>query len=242
MVIDYIGLTPFWNSPTSHWPSDGVRSTSTFNYTYPEFKGAPVGNPSALDAHITGIVDRLYGNSALGLESHIQTNAKAPQLFGAASVFEGAVGSIAGITTNALAVPTSSSVPSPSAPAASSDVPTAIPYWTARIRCSLSKVESSFSVLLFLGDVPEDSTAWTSSPSFIGASDVFVNTVAEKCANCSQHADQILESFVDLNTAILKHSELGSLKEEDVAPYLQKNLSWKVKKVRIAAVCSKIIS
>lgn len=48
--------------------------------------------------------------------------------------------------------------------------------WAVRIRVQKYEVEESFLVLVFLGDVPEDSKDWVTSKSFVGAHGAFVNT------------------------------------------------------------------
>lgn len=110
---------------------------------------------------------------------------------------------------------------------------TTIPKWTARIRLDHHEVTSSFSVLLFLGEVPEDPKQWRKAPSYVGADDVFVNTARENCENCSRPVSEV-EGFVHLNGAIMKHPEVRSLEPEKVKPYLKDNLHWRVKKVRFS--------
>ncbi|KZP16341.1 Di-copper centre-containing protein [Athelia psychrophila] len=105
-----------------------------------------------------------------------------------------------------------------------------VPKWTARIRCDHHEVTSSFSVLLFLGDVPDDSKQWRKCASYIGADDVFVNTARDNCENCSRPVSEV-EGFVHLNEAIMKHPQLRSLEPEKVKPYLKDHLHWRVKKV-----------
>ena len=103
--------------------------------------------------------------------------------------------------------------------------------WTARIECEKYELGRSFSVLLFLGEVPEASEEWQLCSSFVGAYHVFVNSVAERCANCSSQVEFVAEGFVHLDHKILQHSGLHSLEPDVVEPYLTQTLQWRVQTV-----------
>ena len=103
--------------------------------------------------------------------------------------------------------------------------------WTARIQFKKYELDDSFAVLLFLGEVPNDPHDWLVSPNYVGSHYAFVNTSASQCANCVSQADVVVEGFVHLNQAIVKHSGFNSLDASIVEPYLKKNLHWKVFKV-----------
>ncbi len=105
--------------------------------------------------------------------------------------------------------------------------------WTARIRVKKYALAGSFSVLIFLGEVPENPRSWRSSPSFVGAHHAFVNSAADQCENCRNQADLVIEGFVHLNTAIAQRSGLGSFEPAVVEPYLKRELSWRVQKVSL---------
>ncbi|KAJ7088146.1 hypothetical protein C8R44DRAFT_819547 [Mycena epipterygia] len=102
--------------------------------------------------------------------------------------------------------------------------------WTARIQVKKYEVGGSFSVLLFLEAVPEDPTQWRTSPNFVGAHDVFANSVPDRSANGRTHQDAETEGFVHLDEDIAEHSGLGSLEPDVVEPYLTHNLHWRVQK------------
>jgi len=103
--------------------------------------------------------------------------------------------------------------------------------WSAKIHFKKYELGSSFSVLIFLGQVPEDPEEWVTSPNYVGAHYAFVNRSAARCANCTNQIDIIDEGFVHLNPAIAEHSGLGSFEPEVVHPYLEKELHWRVQKV-----------
>ena len=99
--------------------------------------------------------------------------------------------------------------------------------WTARVEFKQHELGTSFSVLIFLGQVPENPREWRVSPNFVGAHHAFVHRAA---ANRNQQ-DLVVEGFVHLNQGIAKHSGLASLEPSVVEPYLTNNLNWRVQKV-----------
>lgn len=105
--------------------------------------------------------------------------------------------------------------------------------WTARIRFKKYELGRSFSVLIFLGQVPDDPSQWRASPSFVGVHAAFVNSAAGQCANCRDQEDVVVEGFVHLDTAIAKQSGDSSYEPGVVIPYLKDNLRWRVQTVRI---------
>ena len=103
--------------------------------------------------------------------------------------------------------------------------------WTARVEFKKYELSTSFSVLIFLGQVPSNSREWRVCHNFVGAHHAFVNSAASMCANCTDQHDIVVEGFIHLNNAIVQHSGLGSLEPNVVEPYLTNNLNWKVQKV-----------
>jgi tyrosinase len=100
--------------------------------------------------------------------------------------------------------------------------------WTARIRCKKFEIGRSFSVLLFLGEVPQDHHHWKSCDNLVGIHHVFVNAAAEECENCSSNNEKINEGFVHLNMHILrKKPEYAKFEHDAVKPYLTENLHWR---------------
>ena len=103
--------------------------------------------------------------------------------------------------------------------------------WTARVEFKKYELGISFSVLIFLGQVSENPREWRISPNYVGGHHAFVNSAANSCANCRNQQELVVEGFVHLNHAIVKHSGLGSLEPNVVGPYLTHNLHWRVQKV-----------
>jgi tyrosinase len=104
--------------------------------------------------------------------------------------------------------------------------------WSIRIHVKKYELSGSFSVLIFLGEVPEDPEEWCTSPSYVGGHYAFVNSAAGQCDNCRSQEDLVVEGFVYLNLAIAERSGLPSYEPSVVHPYLKDNLSWRIQSVR----------
>ncbi|KAF8148054.1 tyrosinase [Crassisporium funariophilum] len=228
-------LTPFWNAQTTFWASTGTGDTSKLGYTYPEFKGLDMGNSAAVKTAIGKIVNQLYGSSAAFSAASVAptgvTEGEAKQK----------ITSFASTASHqqVLLADISRSVQSPAEPQHDHHIPEKQPTellsqdlwdWTARIEFQKYELGCSFSVLLFLGQVPEDPEDWLVSPNFIGAHHAFVNSTAGQCANCRNQGNLVGEGFVHLDNGISLHSGLTSLDPSVVEPYLTEALHWRVQK------------
>ncbi|KAF8514606.1 hypothetical protein JB92DRAFT_124714 [Gautieria morchelliformis] len=106
-----------------------------------------------------------------------------------------------------------------------------ITQWSARVRSKQFEVGGSFSVLIFLGNVPENSSEWHTSPTYVGSFHAFVNRTPEACANCQTQEDVYISGVVHLNEAITNTNDnQASLHPDYVVPRLTKGLSWRVRK------------
>ena len=105
--------------------------------------------------------------------------------------------------------------------------------WTARIEFKKYELSTSFSALVFLGQVPENPQDWRTSPNYVGAVHAFVNSAPGRCANCTNQANIVVEGFVHLNHAIVRLSGLTSLEPNVIEPYLTDALQWRVQKVLV---------
>ncbi|KAG8930243.1 hypothetical protein FRC01_003111 [Tulasnella sp. 417] len=97
--------------------------------------------------------------------------------------------------------------------------------WTIRIRVNKFELNGSFSVLIFLGDIPDDPAEWMSSPSYVGAHRAFSGGYGSP-----DDPDAITEGFVHLNSAIAEKSGLSSFDPKEVVPYLKRQLGWRIQK------------
>ncbi|PBK75696.1 hypothetical protein ARMSODRAFT_1079899 [Armillaria solidipes] len=108
--------------------------------------------------------------------------------------------------------------------------------WTVRIRLNAHELNGSYSVLIFLGDVPDDPHLWMSSPSYVGGHSAFVSSTVDQPA-------VITQGFVHLSSWIAEKSGLGSFDPSVVEPYLKDKLSWRAQMAGGTAVSlSKVTS
>ena len=197
-------MTPFWGAPQTYWASGQVKDTRCLGYSYPDFDGVDITNSDATKAAISKRVIELYY----------------------ASAFTGATKTVSANQSRANSQQHPSVHPTVVAPPNLD-----IWDWTARVEFKKYEFGTSFSVLIFLGRVPENPREWRSSPTYVGGHHAFVNSAAGSCANCSNQRHLVVEGFVHLNHAISQLSGLGSLEPNVVGPYLTKNLQWRVLKV-----------
>ncbi|KAI0322394.1 tyrosinase [Amylostereum chailletii] len=231
-------LTPFWDSQTKYWVSTQATATSTFGYTYPEFNGLDMSNKAAVQAAIAQAVNKLYGGPVFGVLSSGLSSGTTSSLTGGSAepTSEKTAQPPAGNEQQERSI-SRSIAPSTASQPSAHNADGSYYDWTARIQVKKYALGGSFSVLIFLGEVPEDPAQWRSSPSFVGAHHAFVNTSAERCANCRTQADVVVEGFVHLNNAIARRApELGSFDPSVVHPYLSRELSWRVQRVDRTAV------
>ncbi|KIJ46617.1 hypothetical protein M422DRAFT_249772 [Sphaerobolus stellatus SS14] len=237
-------LTPFWNAQTTFWASADVTDTSELGYTYPEFNGLDMTNTTAVQQAIAQAVNRLYGSGS--------RRASVPRQFlamPAAAVKEGAKATAAAIVPSDPVTAAGASLPSGattrSIGVTSASQPEAflavhhntpappegnIWDWSARIEFKKYELGSSFTVLIFLGQVPENPEDWRIAPNCVGAHHAFVNRLPDQCANCQNQLNIITEGFVHLNEGIAEFSGLGSFEPDVIHPYLEKEMHWRVQK------------
>lgn len=109
-----------------------------------------------------------------------------------------------------------------------------ITEWNVRIRCKQFELGGSFSVLLFLRDVPDTPEAAEdlfTAPNFIGSFDLFVNEHPEQCSNCQNHADDLVSGFVHITNHVKKHYQDPLPDISNVEQFLTDNLRWRILKV-----------
>lgn len=99
--------------------------------------------------------------------------------------------------------------------------------WSAHIRVKKHEYEETFSIFIFLGDVPKDPEDWYSSPSFVGEHSVMVPGGGQP----RRDKDTFVEGVIHLNRVIAARSGLPSFEEDVVVPYLKENIAWRVRTV-----------
>lgn len=235
-----IALAPFWKDANSYWNSDGCRDFAVLGYTYPEFVGQDRSNKAQLRSVILAKVNSLYGSKFIR-----------PVPRSLASSVAGAASSLAS-SLPGLGAPKATPEAAPAAPqpgatrdlpprpaAATSAIANPDPNdefnmvdWRVRILAPKYKLGGAYSILVFLGPVPEQVSEWRNSGALVGTVEVFANIQPDQCANCRSRPDLTLEGTVYLNQALAR-SSLPTFEPQAVATYLKENLHWRVTKVRI---------
>ncbi|KAJ7755497.1 photo-regulated tyrosinase [Mycena metata] len=98
--------------------------------------------------------------------------------------------------------------------------------WRVHVEAETHALGGSYSVYIFLGEVPNEPKEWMGSSSFVGVFDVFTRTNRDNCPNCRANMTAISEGVIYLGDALKK--TLNSWDAKDVVPYLKENLEWRV--------------
>jgi len=102
--------------------------------------------------------------------------------------------------------------------------------WSVRIRVRKFELGRSFTVLVFLGKVPENPAEWYTCKEMVGRNHVFANSAPGNCENCRRQSNIIHEGFVHLNRGFARLAPQVRLPcaPDVVVPYLKENLNWRV--------------
>jgi tyrosinase len=203
-------LTPFWKTQTTYWVSPDIIDTNqAFNYAY--------GSTSRAASEMSEqAAEKVFSGEVSGITAHQpprQNPSGAPE-----SAFDAASDHQASPSTEVSGGGLADST---------------ILEWSARIRCKQFELGGSFSVFVFLGDVPANHRQWLTDPTFAGTFDAFVNDAPDECSNCRDHGDQVIRGFVHLDRTILKRSGRSTLEPRVVVPYLTRSINWGIQKVGI---------
>ncbi|KZV73173.1 photo-regulated tyrosinase [Peniophora sp. CONT] len=221
-VDNTTNLTPFWNSESTYWLSTDSSSTQRFGYSYPEFNGLDMNNPQAVRTSILATINKMYGDSAsFAAEAASEEDALAPfglkkrahwnpfDSDGRIQLLDNLGG---GGDDDADDGDSNAYVDHQN-----------IWDWTVRIQVDKHALPSTFSVLIFLGDVPEDSKKWRKAPSFVGSFSAFAHSMARH-----RGGPQLAQGFVHLNRVLARTPDVHGFDPEDVQPYLREHLQWRV--------------
>jgi tyrosinase len=198
----YVDLTPWWKTDTDYWKSNELTSTQSLGYTYPEFVGLDMSNKDAVNKTISQKVAQLYGPKRGGNKRSFEEDSwRLENVHGHSHSRRhqrlAKRGRLAELLKSVF-----------------SD-------WSAEIRFNRHEVGQSFSVCLFLGDVPEDPSQWLVSPNLVGARHAFVHPTKN---------DHVAEEigFIPINPWIAENTGLLSFAVELVKPLLTQKLQWRV--------------
>ncbi|KAG8983087.1 hypothetical protein FRB93_007678 [Tulasnella sp. JGI-2019a] len=229
-------LLPFWNGQQTFWHSTGARTLKPLNYTYPEFQGLNLDDKPAVKIAITNQVNKLYGPTDNELFQFAALSAaNAPQGQAAAHPAQQPLQAAKTALGQAVAH-------APTLVGGSAHIP---PHtrrdWTVRVRSKLHQFGESYSVLIFVGDPPASEHDWRTSPNYVGAFCAFVNSSPEKCSNCREHAESVVEGFVPLNRHLCA-GHVNALRPDTVVPYLKNRIHWRIQKTDASIVEAKDVA
>jgi tyrosinase len=99
-----------------------------------------------------------------------------------------------------------------------------ITEWSVRLISKKNALGESYTILLFLGEVPENVEDWRMSPNLVGTH--YVMTHSRPVPD--PHDGFEVEGIIPLNLALEDH--LPSLTSALVVPYVHKNIHWRIQK------------
>ncbi|KAL1310828.1 hypothetical protein AAFC00_001065 [Neodothiora populina] len=198
-------LPPFHSDTNgTNWTPASVVNTTTFGYTYPELS-------NATQSTVKSAINSLYGNTAgsttvskTKLKSRLMNKRVVDNVDAAATVQGGA----------------------------SKDGSSY--QYIANVVSQKFAMGSSYGVYMFLGDYTETSSDWGTDPNLVGIHGIFANLARHGTAGTIRPRDMTDlkgTGSIPLTTSLIHKvvtGELASLSSEDVAPYLEQHLSWRV--------------
>lgn len=103
--------------------------------------------------------------------------------------------------------------------------------WTCRIRATTADLRDIRSILIFVGEVPDDERELLNSPNYFGSFDPFVNELTTSCSNCAERAGTYIQGFVHMSSKLVERNV--NIHDTDATEvYLRDSLSWIIQKVR----------
>jgi tyrosinase len=106
--------------------------------------------------------------------------------------------------------------------------------WTVNIRAKKHGLPQQFSVYVFLGDFDSDPNLWATTHNLVGAFRVLGRGEDSPCEKCKEdnENDLVVTGTVSLTDALIEDindEKVSSLDVQDVVPYLERHLHWRVK-------------
>ncbi|KAK6954358.1 hypothetical protein Daesc_004325 [Daldinia eschscholtzii] len=213
-------LTPFFVNETDFWTADMVRDHQVFGYSYAE-----VANKSR--AELVATINKLYGKfSPASIFTRPDRSLRHNSRHTKHSNHRGSY-KANGISWNSQ----SSNRPFLGAIFRNGRYR----EWIANIRVNKHALGGSFSIHLFLGDVPPDPSLWPVAPNLVGTHGIF--------AHKSVHghvSDRMVTGTIPITSALMHmvaSGKVSSLHAEDAEPFLKSNL-----KVRVSLANGKVVN
>ncbi|KAL7629292.1 hypothetical protein AAE478_000812 [Parahypoxylon ruwenzoriense] len=212
-------LTPFFYNETHFWTPEMARDHQVFGYTYAE-----VANKSR--AEIVTSINNLYGTfSPVSMFMRLDGNQRHSSRQGGHSS-QREPRRAKGLSWN---IQTSTHPPM-------SAVFSGDKYreWVANIRVNKHAMGGTFSIHLFLGEVPSDPLSWPVASSLVGTLGIFSHKGKHDKA-----FDRKVGGTIPMTSALMYMVTAGkvlSLHAEDIEPFLKSNLELRVSLVDGTAV------
>ncbi|PVF98760.1 Di-copper centre-containing protein [Serendipita vermifera] len=246
-----VPLKPFRHPQGQFWTSAQSWDTRAFNYTYPELAQWGQLTPEAKATSLRDHVITVYGRNApfaairpeLFADRQAQPKPASAQPAAAkpaskpAQPAAAAQAAVAAIKAPLVAAQQSVQAVVSAPAASSSQQPKSYLEWVASVTASKYASKSSFSVFIFLGNFNSDPSEWSVDPNLVGRHAVFANNVETTgCERCQTSAAEggVVTGTVPLTAALaqrLGQNKIDNLTPEEVTPYLQKELHWRIQLV-----------
>ncbi|CAD6439069.1 1e1b8ba9-904a-47e5-873c-05ef1d1af1bd [Sclerotinia trifoliorum] len=195
-------LKPFYDAGGNNfYSSSDVVSTEAFGYAYPETVQGGNTTAQAIKA-----INLLYGTTAPAKTiSHRSTRETSSRIAG-----------------RELQVNSSSNLPVLATNGQYTE-------WIANIQAKKFALSKSFFVHVFLGPFKDEPSSWSFEPNLVGTHCVFAKLSSSGAV--AADPNQLVTGTIPLTSALLDDISQGllhSLNDEDVEPYLKKNLHYRI--------------
>ncbi|KAI8159016.1 hypothetical protein K4K49_005078 [Colletotrichum sp. SAR 10_70] len=234
-------LAPFAQSSNGteqkFWTSEGVRTTEVFGYAYPETQKARFPTPK----DVINELDRLYGKMAtfaniMRSSSADLDNATQELQQRAKNHIKAERGQLAAAPEQQAPLAQTNGVHLPKERELKKLVGAENKYleWLVNIKAEKAQLGGNYVVHVFLGDVDDASPLlYPTQHSHVGVFATFGQNENTACRNCQEGRarGQQITGQIPITLALVERYLAGmvdSLTPEDVIPYLQKNLHWRV--------------
>ncbi|KIW05630.1 uncharacterized protein PV09_03501 [Verruconis gallopava] len=210
------GLLPFYADTNGNFhTSNSIRDFTQFGYTYPEITGN--------NQDIVTAVNTLYGAGqpqAGRRKRSISQSDVIGNLSNVADTVTSSLGPVGDVVESAVNEVSNlvSDIGSYMGVSSNRD-------YIVNIRTDKHAVDGSYQIFVFVGDIPEDKSTWTTCDSLVGIQVITSMMYGSKMPTAIVSATLPLTRFLEKHVVL---KLLSGLDEDIVIPYLTANLNWKV--------------
>ncbi|KAG8825735.1 hypothetical protein FRC19_010652 [Serendipita sp. 401] len=219
-------LAPFWKAPGEFWTAQTATDTRTFNYTYPELEKWSTFTPEEKESRIIKEINIMYQDNAQ-LDAAVAASKARPKR-----------------TARVVSVRPSEETAELGAVSASLIADNQLLLaedrsyldWVVNIIVEKYVAKSTFYVHIFLGDFNPDPSLWSQDPNLVGTHVIFTSQIeVTGCERCQLGAAEHMRvgGTIPLTGALVQSVQEGrvpDLTPEHVAPFLRKELHWRVQR------------